>query len=61
MESTTRELPPLTLDEAAVAMDVSIMWLRRRVHSGEIAYIRKGLRYFIPVTEIERVNREGCK
>lgn len=59
---TIENIPaPLTIREAAEKLNMSAHWVWRKVREGTIKHIRKGDKIFIPIDEINRVNREGCK
>lgn len=58
----TEQIPsPLTMREAAEALKMSRHWVWRKVNDGTIHHIRKGDKLFIPVSEINRINQEGCE
>jgi excisionase family DNA binding protein len=56
---TTAEQPPRTVPQAAEALNVKPVTVRAWIAQGRLAHIKLGRSVRIPVSEIERLLRDG--
>lgn len=59
--SVTSERLRYTIPQAAEALGVSIMTVRRRIWSGDLSIIRDGRLVFITADELHRYAKEGTR